>query len=98
MLNEKLEDGIIIATFEHRKTNSLTLEILRKLRDIVKKSNEDDAVKGIVLTGAEGPSAAGSTSPCSWGSRMSKRSVTSLMREKRSFWSFSSAVNRWFPP
>ena len=52
MLNEKLEDGIIIATFEHGKTNSLTLEILRKLRDIVKKSNEDDAVKGIVLTGA----------------------------------------------
>lgn len=52
MLNEKLEDGIIIATFEHGKTNSLTLEILRKLRDIVKKSNKDDAVKGIVLTGA----------------------------------------------
>lgn len=52
MLNEKLEDGIIIATFEHGKTNSLTLEILRKLRDIVKKSNEDDAVKGIVLTGS----------------------------------------------
>lgn len=52
MLNEKLEDGIIIATFEHGKTNSLTLEILRKLRDIVKRANEDDAVKGIVLTGA----------------------------------------------
>ena len=52
MLNEKLEDGIIIATFEHGKTNSLTLEILRKLSDIVKKANEDDAVKGIVLTGA----------------------------------------------
>ena len=52
MLNEKLEDGIIIATFEHGKTNSLTLEMLRKLRDIVKKANEDDAVKGIILTGA----------------------------------------------
>jgi len=52
MLNEKLEDGIIIATFEHGKTNSLTLETLRKLRDIVKKANQDDAVKGIVLTGA----------------------------------------------
>ena len=52
MLNERLEDGIIIATFEYGKTNSLTLEMLRTLRSIVKKANEDDAVKGIVLTGA----------------------------------------------
>ncbi|HWR68028.1 MAG TPA: enoyl-CoA hydratase/isomerase family protein [Desulfomonilia bacterium] len=52
MLNERIEDGIIIATFENGKINSITLETLRKLRDIVKKANEDDAVKGIVLTGA----------------------------------------------
>ncbi|HVN71039.1 MAG TPA: enoyl-CoA hydratase/isomerase family protein [Desulfomonilia bacterium] len=52
MLNERIEDGIIIATFEHGKTNPLTLEILRQLRVIVKKANQDDAVKGIILTGA----------------------------------------------
>jgi enoyl-CoA hydratase/carnithine racemase len=52
MLNERIEDGIIIATFEYGKTNSLTLDMLRTLRNIVKKANEDDAVKGIILTGA----------------------------------------------
>jgi len=52
MLNERIEDGIIIATFEHGKTNSITLETLRRLRDIVKKANEDDGIRGIILTGA----------------------------------------------
>ncbi|HPI93902.1 MAG TPA: enoyl-CoA hydratase/isomerase family protein [Deltaproteobacteria bacterium] len=52
MLNERIEDGIIIATFENGKTNSITLEMLRTLRDIVRRANEDDAVKGIILTGA----------------------------------------------
>jgi len=52
MLNERIEDGIIIATLEHGRTNSLTLEMLRTLRNIVKRANEDDAIKGIILTGA----------------------------------------------
>jgi enoyl-CoA hydratase/carnithine racemase len=52
MLNEKIEDGIIIATFEYGKTNSLTLEMLRTLRAMVKRANEEDAIKGIILTGA----------------------------------------------
>lgn len=52
MLNERIEDGIIIATFEHGKTNSITMETLRKLREIVRKANDDDGVKGIILTGA----------------------------------------------
>jgi len=52
MLNEKIEDGIIIATFENGKTNSLTLDMLRGLRDMVKRANEDYAIKGIILTGA----------------------------------------------
>jgi enoyl-CoA hydratase/carnithine racemase len=52
MLNERIEDGIIIATFEHGKTNSITMETLRKLKSVVKRANEDDAVKGIILTGA----------------------------------------------
>jgi enoyl-CoA hydratase/carnithine racemase len=52
MLNQRIEDGIIIVTFENGKTNSLTLEMLRDLRDIVKKANEEYAIKGIILTGA----------------------------------------------
>lgn len=52
MINEKKEDNIIIAEFDHGKTNSLTLETFRKLREIVKKANEDESVNGIILTGA----------------------------------------------
>jgi len=52
MLNEKIEDGIIIATFENGKTNSLTMDMLRGLGAIVKRANEEDAIKGIILTGA----------------------------------------------
>jgi hypothetical protein len=52
MLNEMIEEGIITVTFENGKTNSLDLEMLRALRAIVKKANEDDSIKGIILTGA----------------------------------------------
>jgi len=52
MLNERTEEGIIIAEFNNGKTNSITLETLRKLREIVKKANEDDSIRGIILTGA----------------------------------------------
>jgi len=52
MLNVRNEEGIIIAEFEHGKGNSITLETLRKLREVVNNANEDYAVKGIVLTGA----------------------------------------------
>jgi enoyl-CoA hydratase/carnithine racemase len=52
MLNEKIEDGIIIATFENGKTNSITMEMLRTLKAMVKRTNEEDAIKGIILTGA----------------------------------------------
>ncbi|MGC9324877.1 MAG: enoyl-CoA hydratase/isomerase family protein [Desulfomonilia bacterium] len=52
MINERIEDGIIIATFDYGKTNSITRETLGTLRSIVKKANEDDSIKGIVLTGA----------------------------------------------
>ena len=52
MLNVRNEEGIIIAEFEHGKGNSITLETLRKLREVVKTADEDYAVKGIILTGA----------------------------------------------
>jgi enoyl-CoA hydratase/carnithine racemase len=52
MLNQRIEDGIIIVTFENGKTNSLDLEMLRDLRNVVKRANEEYAIKGIILTGA----------------------------------------------
>ncbi len=52
MLNIKNEEGIIIAEFSHGKTNSITMETLTKLRDVVKTANTDDTVRGIILTGA----------------------------------------------
>jgi enoyl-CoA hydratase/carnithine racemase len=51
MIKEKVEDGIAIITLSHGGTNSITLETLRQIDAVVKKVNEDDALKGIVLTG-----------------------------------------------
>ena len=52
MLKETIEDQIVIATLEHGSTNSITIETLKMLNEIVKKVNEDDSLKGIVITGA----------------------------------------------
>lgn len=52
MLNVRNEEGIIIAEFDHGKVNSITMETLLKLREVVKNANEDDAIRGIILTGA----------------------------------------------
>lgn len=52
MLNERIEEGIIIATFENGRTNSITMEMLRALRGIVKRADEDASIRGIILTGA----------------------------------------------
>ncbi len=51
MINKKIEDGIIIAAFENGKFNSITVQTLAQLKEIVKQANEDDAIKGIILTG-----------------------------------------------
>ncbi|HPW68900.1 MAG: enoyl-CoA hydratase/isomerase family protein [Desulfomonilia bacterium] len=52
MLNVRNEEGIIIAEFDHGKVNSITGETLKKLRDVVKSADEDDSIRGIILTGA----------------------------------------------
>ena len=52
MLKEKIEDNIVIATFEDGQTNPLDLETIRSLDKTVKKVNEDDNLKGLILTGA----------------------------------------------
>ncbi|HDP24396.1 MAG TPA: enoyl-CoA hydratase/isomerase family protein [Deltaproteobacteria bacterium] len=50
MLKERIEDNIIIATFDNGKTNSITRETLYALRAVVRKAHED-SIKGIILTG-----------------------------------------------
>ena len=52
MIQDRFEDNIIIATFENGKMNTITDETLKKLQELVKKANEDDSIKGIILTGA----------------------------------------------
>jgi len=52
MIQERIEDGIIIATMAHGKNNSITLDLLRQLKDIVTRVNTQDEIKGIVLTGS----------------------------------------------
>lgn len=51
-MNERIEDNIIIATFDYGKTNSITEEGMMKLNDLVKRVNEDNEIKGLVITGA----------------------------------------------
>jgi enoyl-CoA hydratase/carnithine racemase len=52
MLKERIEDNIVIATFEKERTNSIDLDVLRKLKEIVEKVNNDDSLKGLILTGS----------------------------------------------
>ncbi|MBA4368666.1 MAG: hypothetical protein C0403_13630 [Desulfobacterium sp.] len=51
MIKEKIEDNIVIATLANGKTNPFTVEILKQIDEVVKKVNEDETLKGIVLTG-----------------------------------------------
>ena len=52
MINSRIEDGIIIAAFENGKGNTITLDTVKAIGEIVKQANSDDAIKGIVLTGS----------------------------------------------
>lgn len=51
MVSHILEDNILIAKFDHPPSNSITLESLNLLRDAVKKANEDNSIKGLIITG-----------------------------------------------
>lgn len=51
-MNIQNEEGIIIAEFNHGKGNSITRETLSTLRGVVRTADQDDSVRGIVLTGA----------------------------------------------
>lgn len=48
----RVEDGIIIFTFNKPKVNSITTETLKGLDEAVDRLNSDEDLKGMVLTGA----------------------------------------------
>jgi len=51
MIQEKIEDGILIATFVNGKNNSMNADMVTQLQGIVKKVNSEDDIKGLILTG-----------------------------------------------
>ena len=52
MIQERIEDNIVIVEFANGKFNSLTLDMLHQIRDIVKKVNDEDELKGLIFTGS----------------------------------------------
>jgi len=51
MLQKEVQDSIVIARLSDGKTNAITLETLKQLKEIVGEVNENDDLKGIILTG-----------------------------------------------
>lgn len=51
MLETKIEDQIMIVTLTHGKTNSITRQTLEKLKGSVAETNQNEDIKGIILTG-----------------------------------------------
>lgn len=51
MLTKEIEDGVVIARLSDGKTNAITLETLKQLKEIIVEVNETDDLKGIILTG-----------------------------------------------
>ena len=54
MINRTIEDNIIIATIDNGKFNSITLEALRALKAMIDEINNNEEIKGLVLTGTGG--------------------------------------------
>ncbi|MBN1532484.1 MAG: enoyl-CoA hydratase/isomerase family protein, partial [Spirochaetes bacterium] len=52
MIQDRIEDGIIIATFANAPMNTITRDTVKDLKRIIDRANTDDSVKGIVFTGA----------------------------------------------
>jgi len=51
MIKERIEDNILIAVLTDGKTNSIDFETLKQIDACVEKVNNDDNIKGLVLTG-----------------------------------------------
>lgn len=51
MIKVRTVDGVVIITLSNGPTNSITLDGLRQIDSIVREVNEDDSIKGLILTG-----------------------------------------------
>jgi enoyl-CoA hydratase/carnithine racemase len=51
MLKKEIQDGIVIARLCDEKTNAITMETLKQIKEIVTQVNEKEDLKGIILTG-----------------------------------------------
>jgi enoyl-CoA hydratase/carnithine racemase len=51
MVRHILEENILIAKLDNPPSNSMTFESLNLLRDAVKKVNDDNSIKGLIITG-----------------------------------------------
>lgn len=51
MIKQTIEDNILIARLDNPPTNSITFEALTQMRGAIKKVNEDEAIKGLIITG-----------------------------------------------
>jgi enoyl-CoA hydratase/carnithine racemase len=76
MLQDRIEDGIIIATFANAPMNTITRDTVKDLKRIVDMANTDDSVKGIVFTGAGKTFSAGFDLPMFLGFKDLKEVVT----------------------
>ena len=52
MLKQRIEDNIIIATFDDGRTNTISEQVVNTLGEIISNVNDNSDVKGLVLTGA----------------------------------------------
>jgi enoyl-CoA hydratase/carnithine racemase len=52
MLKQRIENNIIIASFDDGRTNTITEQGINTLNEIISNVNENNDVKGLVLTGA----------------------------------------------
>lgn len=51
MFRQTIEDGIVIVTLANGKTNPITREIMKGIGEEIRKVNEDESLKGLILTG-----------------------------------------------
>jgi enoyl-CoA hydratase/carnithine racemase len=51
MIKERIEDNILIATLTDGKTNAIDFDTLKQINECVEKVNNQEELKGLVLTG-----------------------------------------------
>ncbi len=51
MIKQVIEDNILIAKLDNPPTNSINFEALNQMREAIKKVNEDESIKGLIITG-----------------------------------------------